>query len=75
MDIEALRLLSAGIAMGFGAIGPAIGTGYIGGKALEAIGRNPEIGNAVFMRMLVSMAVTGTTGVYALVVALLILYM
>ncbi|MBU2575716.1 ATP synthase F0 subunit C [Patescibacteria group bacterium] len=75
MDTEAIRLISAGIAMGYGAIGPAIGTGYIGGKALEAMGRNPEIENIIFMRMLVSMAVTGTTGIYALVVALLILYM
>ncbi|MAG28520.1 ATP F0F1 synthase subunit C, partial [bacterium] len=40
-----------------------------------AIGRNPEIGNAIFIRMLVAMAVTGTTGVYALVVSLLILYL
>jgi F-type H+-transporting ATPase subunit c len=75
MDVEAIRLLAAGIAMGFGAIGPAVGSGYIGGKALEAIGRNPEIGNAIFIRMLVAMAVTGTTGVYALVVSLLILYL
>lgn len=75
MDIEAIRLISAGIAMGFGAIGPAVGSGYIGGKALEAIGRNPEIQQVVFLRMLVSMAVTGTTGIYALVVSLLILYL
>lgn len=74
MDIEAARVIAAGIAMGFGAIGPGIGEGYIGGKALEAMGRNPEAGNTIFMRMFVAMAVTESTGIYSLVIALLVLF-
>tara|TARA_B100000315_G_scaffold242070_1_gene263811 strand:- start:559 stop:792 length:234 start_codon:yes stop_codon:yes gene_type:complete len=75
IDVEALRLISAGVAMGFGAIGPSIGEGYVGGKALEAMGRNPEIENVIFMRMFVAMAITESTGIYALVISLLILYL
>jgi len=74
MDIEAARLIAAGIAMGFGAIGPGIGEGYVGGKALEAMGRNPEAGGQIFTRMFVAMAVTESTGIYALVIALLVLF-
>ena len=74
MDVEAARLLAAGIAMGFGAIGPGIGEGYVGGKALETMGRNPEEANSIFTKMFVAMAVTESTGIYALVIALLVLF-
>ncbi len=74
MDIEAAKFLAAGISMGFGAIGPAIGEGYVGGKALEAMGRNPEAGNTIFTRMFVAMAITESTGIYSLVIALLALF-
>ncbi|MBC8460725.1 MAG: ATP synthase F0 subunit C, partial [Deltaproteobacteria bacterium] len=40
--IKGLALLSAGLAMGLGAIGPGIGEGFAAGKACEAIGRKPE---------------------------------
>jgi F-type H+-transporting ATPase subunit c len=40
--VRAAALLGAGIAMGLGAIGPGVGEGFTGGKACEAIGRNPE---------------------------------
>lgn len=74
IDSEVLRLISAGVAMGYGAIGPSIGAGVIGGRSLEAMGRNPEIENTIFVRMFVAMAITESTGIYALVIALLILF-
>ena len=74
MDIESARVIAAGIAMGFGAIGPGIGEGYVGGKAMEAMGRNPEAGNTIFTRMFVAMAVCESTGIYSLVIALLVLF-
>jgi F-type H+-transporting ATPase subunit c len=43
MDVQAAKLIAAGICMGLGAIGSAIGEGYIGGKAMEALSRNPKI--------------------------------
>ncbi len=74
MENEVLKTVAAGIAMGFGAIGPAIGEGMIAAKAMEAIGRNPEASDKISTLMFVSMAITESTGIYALVVALIILF-
>lgn len=74
MDIEAVRLLAAGICMGLGAIGPGIGEGFVGGKALEAIGRNPSIANKIIPNMIVAMAITESTAIYSLVISLIILF-
>lgn len=74
MDSEGLKILAAGICMGLGAIGPAVGEGMIGAKAMEAIGRNPSQADAIVPRMIVAMAITESTGIYALVVSLIILF-
>ncbi len=74
MDAEAAKLIGAGIAVGMAAIGPGIGEGIIGGNSLAAIGRNPEASNKIVPLMFASMAVAESTGIYGLVIALLILF-
>ena len=74
MDIEAAKIIAAGLAVGLGAIGPGIGEGIAAGKALEAMGRNPEVSKDIFTKMIVAMAITESTAIYALVVAFLILF-
>ncbi|MDH4330513.1 MAG: ATP synthase F0 subunit C [Candidatus Moranbacteria bacterium] len=74
MEAEVYKYLAAGLAIGLGAIGSAIGEGMIGSKALEAIGRNPETSGKITPLMFVAMAVTESTAIYALVVALIILF-
>ncbi len=74
MDIEATRLLAAGLCMGLGAIGPGIGEGYVGGKAIEAMARNPKLASKILTNMFVAMAVTESTGIYSLVISLIILF-
>jgi F-type H+-transporting ATPase subunit c len=74
MDIQVGKYLAAGIAVGLGAIGPGLGEGIIASKALEAIGRNPEASGKITPLMFVSMAITESTAIYALVVALIILF-
>ncbi len=74
MEVEGLKYLAAGLCMGIGAIGPAIGEGYVGSKAMEAIGRNPEVSDKVTSLVFVLMAVCESTGIYALVVSLIILF-
>lgn len=74
MEAEGLKYLAAGLAMGLGAIGPAIGEGFIAGKALEAIGRNPEAAGKITPLIFVTAAVTESTAIYSLVVALIILF-
>ncbi len=68
-------ILGAGLAAGFGAIGPGIGEGVAAGEAVKSISRNPEASDVLTRTMLVGMAVTESTGVYALVIALLLIVM
>jgi F-type H+-transporting ATPase subunit c len=72
MDAEALRQLGAALAIGLGAIGPGIGVGLVGAKAMEAMGRNPEAADLVRTNMILGMAFAEAIAIYALVVALII---
>ena len=65
--------LGAGIAMIAG-IGPGIGEGQAVAKACEAIARQPESKGSVTSTMLMGCAVAETTGLYALVVAILLIF-
>ena len=67
-------VLGAGICMGIGAIGPGIGEGNAVSKACEAIGRQPESKSAVTSTMIMGCAISETTGIYALVVAILLIF-
>ncbi len=69
---KGMKFLAAAIAMGVGAIGPAIGIGLLGGKAMEALGRNPEAAGAIQTNMILAIAFAEAIGIYALVVAILI---
>jgi len=72
--IKAGALIGAGICMGFGAIGPGIGEGFAAGKACEAIGRSPEQAGLLTRTMLIGQAVSESTGIYALVIAFIMLF-
>lgn len=72
MSIEELKLVAMAIAVGFGAIGPGIGIGILVGKALEAIGRNPEATPKIQTNMILGIAFTEAIMIFALVVALII---
>ena len=74
MDVEAMKALGSALAIGLGAIGPGIGIGILGGKAMEAIGRNPEAAGEIRTNMILAIAFTEAVAIYALVVALIILF-
>jgi F-type H+-transporting ATPase subunit c len=61
--------LPSAVAIGVGALGPGIGIGLIGMKAMEAIGRNPEAQSKVLPAMLLGMAFAEAIAIYALVIA------
>ena len=71
--ILASSAIGAGLAMIAG-VGPGIGEGYAVGKACEAIGRQPECKSEVTSTMLFGCAIAETTGIYGLVVALLLIF-
>jgi F-type H+-transporting ATPase subunit c len=72
MEVDTMRLLASAIAIGLGALGPGLGLGMIGSKAMEALGRNPEASDQIFVPLILSLAFTEAIGIYALVVALMI---
>lgn len=62
-------MLAKALAIGIGSIGPAIGIGLIGMKAMEAIGRNPEAAGKILVPMLLAAAFAEAVAIYALVIA------
>jgi ATP synthase F0 subunit c len=66
-------MLGAGLAAGLGGMGPGIGEGNVAGAAVKAMSRNTGTADVMTRTMLVGMAVTESTSVYALVVALLLI--
>jgi F-type H+-transporting ATPase subunit c len=64
-----LETIAKAIAIGLGAIGPGIGIGMIGAKAMEAIGRNPEASSKILVPMLIASAFAEAIAIYALVIA------
>ncbi len=68
------KALGAGLCMGIGAIGPALGEGNAVSHALDGMARQPEAASNLRTNMILGCAITETTGIYALVVALLILF-
>ncbi|KXS45320.1 MULTISPECIES: ATP synthase F0 subunit C [Halobacteroidaceae] len=71
--ISAASALGAGIAMIAG-IGSGIGQGYAAGKATEAVARQPEAQGDITRTMLLGQAVAESTGIYALVIALVLVF-
>lgn len=71
--ILAASAIGAGLAMIAG-LGPGIGEGYAVGKACEAIGRQPEAKSSIMSTMFVGCAIAESTGIYSLVIAILLLF-
>lgn len=72
MEAESAKLIAMALAAGLGVLGPGIGIGLIGGKAMEAIGRNPEASGKVVSNMILAIVFAEALGILALVVAFII---
>lgn len=71
-QVEGMKALAMGIAVGFGVLGPGIGIGILVSKALEAIGRNPEASGKIQTTMFIGVAFTEALAIFALVVGFII---
>lgn len=69
---EAARFIGAALAIGFGSLGPGIAIGVLVGKAMEALGRNPEAQPAIQTNMILGVAFAEAISIYAFVVAVMI---
>jgi F-type H+-transporting ATPase subunit c len=67
-------MVGAGLAIGLGAIGAGAGIGNAANGACQAVGRNPGVQGKIMTVMLVGMAMAESVAIYALVVALVLLY-
>jgi len=68
-----MAYLGAGIAV-IGGLGPGIGQGFAAGKAAEAVGRQPEAQSKILVTTIATQAVAETTGLYGLVIAILLIF-
>ncbi len=69
------KALGAGLCMGIGAIGPALGEGNAVSHALDGMARQPEAASDLRTNMIIGCAITETTGIYSLIIAFLILFL
>lgn len=69
---DGIKFLGAGIAMGLGSFGPALAIGNLVGRAMEALGRNPEAQPVIQTNMILGLAFAEAIGIYALVTAVMI---
>ncbi len=72
--VKACAVMAAGLCMGIGAIGPALGEGNAVSHALDGMARQPEAASNLRTNMILGCAITETTGIYSLVVALLLIF-
>jgi F-type H+-transporting ATPase subunit c len=74
MDFFSMCVIAAGIGMGLGAIGTGIGQGFAVKGAVEGISRNPSASGKILTSMMIGLAMIESLAIYALVVALIILF-
>ena len=84
MDVYAQQIQSAGFLLGLSAIGaglamvgafsPGVGQGLATAKAVEAVGRNPEATGDIRSTLILGCALTETSAIYCLLVALILLF-
>jgi F-type H+-transporting ATPase subunit c len=74
ISVEVAKLLGAGLAIGLGAIGPGVGIGLLGMGAMNALGRNPEARGPIMTNMILAIAFAEAVAIYALIVAILLIF-
>jgi F-type H+-transporting ATPase subunit c len=73
--IKLASYVGAGVCIGFGAIGAALGEGYTAGLANEGLSQKPEQSGDILKNMLVGQAIAESAGIFALVIAILLLFL
>jgi ATP synthase F0 subunit c len=71
---EVMRYLAVAFAMGFGAIGAAVGEGHTAGKTIEGAARQPKEFPGLFRTMLIGQAMAETAGIFALFIAIILIW-
>ncbi len=72
--IKMAAYFGAAIAMGIGAIGPALSQGMVAAKSVESMGKYPEMSTKIRMAMLIALGIIETSAIYAFIIALLLVF-
>lgn len=72
--IAAISILTAGLTVSFGALGPALGEGRAASAALTAIAQQPDSASTLSRTLFVSLAMIESTAIYCFVVAMIVLF-
>lgn len=72
MEQEVVKTFATAAVMALGSISPALAIGWMAGKAMEAIGRNPEAGGKIQTSLILAIAFAEAIAIYCLVIALII---
>ncbi len=70
---QGLKFLAAGLAM-VGTFGPGLGIGILAFGAMQGIARNPDAAGMIQINMILAIAFAEAVAIYALVVAMLVLF-
>ena len=71
--VKMAAYFGAAIAMGIGNIGPALGQGMVASKAVENMGKYPEVANKIRTTMLVALGIIEASAIYAFVIAIVLI--
>lgn len=72
--IAAYSVIGSGIALGFAALGGAVGMGNAASATITGIARNPSIASKLSTTMYISLAMIEAQVIYALVITFILLY-
>lgn len=72
--VAAVSIVTAGLTIAIGSIGPALGEGRAASQGLEAIAQQPDEANTITRTLFVSLAMIESTAIYCFVVAMIVLF-
>ncbi len=72
--VAAVSIVTAGLTMAIGSIGPALGEARAASQALEAIARQPDEANTITRTLFVSLAMIESTAIYCFVVTMILIF-
>jgi F-type H+-transporting ATPase subunit c len=71
--LKVAAYFGAALSMGIGGLGPSLGQGMVASKAVESMGKYPEMSNKIRITMLLALGIIETSSIYAFVVSMLLI--
>lgn len=72
--VAMVSIITAGLTIAIGSIGPALGEARAVDQALRSIAQQPDEANTITRTLFVSLALIESTAIYALVISLILIF-